>query len=169
MIQKSPSGHIAIGVQDSRVQLILEKALALMDWTFYFRDPYLEYPNKLNAFRRLLLTAAEDKEVGDEMVYSRWKVDRKQMMLAKGIVSFYSCLLYSLLISLKPENRFCNNRLAVKLQMRIIVPMAYNLDSKDDCVTRVAELLKDRRYIYAVKTSSRHDVCLSSLHSHPLC
>ena len=90
-------------------------------------------------------------------------------MIAKGVVGFYLSVLhsYSLLIPLKPENRFCNNRLAVKRQMRSIVPMAYNLDVKKDCVGRVAELLKDRRYIYAVKTSSGHVVCFSSSHSRP--
>ena len=160
-ILKSPSGHITIGVQDPRLQLIFEKTLALADKSFFFVNPFLEYPNKLSAFRRLLLTAAEDKEVGDATIHSRWKVDRRQMMLAKGIVSLYLSLLTSLLITLKPEGRFCNQRSAVKRAIRNIVPTAYNLDTENDCVWRVTELLQDRRYIYGVRGSGQL-VCLPS-------
>ena len=39
--------------------------------------------------------------------------------------------------------------------MRNIVPMAYNLDTENDCVWRVTELLQDRRYIYGVRGSGQ--------------
>ena len=160
-IRKSKSGHVAIGIQDSRIQVIFEKTLALADKSFFFKNPYLDYPNKLNAFRHLLLTAANDEEVGDSTIHSRWKVDRRQMMLAKGIVCLSFYLLISLLISRKPETRFCNQRSAVKRAMRNIVPMAYNLDTENNCVWCVTELLQDRRYIYRVRGSGQL-VCLSS-------
>ena len=89
-LKRSETGHVNICDQAPRIQPILEKAVTLADKIFFFQNPYLEYPNKLNAFRRLLLDAAADKVVGDEAVLSRWKVDRKQMMIARGVVRFFT-------------------------------------------------------------------------------
>ena len=87
-IHKSSSNHVTVGVQSKRIQVVFDKCLVLADRIFYFTDPYLEYPNKLIAYRRLLIDAAKDKSINDTVLARRWSQDSKQMMLAKNIVCY---------------------------------------------------------------------------------
>ena len=97
-IQKSGSNHVTVGAQSKRVQVVFDKCLVLADRIFYFTNPYLEYPNKLVAYRRLLIDAANDQSINDTVLARRWSQDSKQMMLAKNIVSFLFFRFFLLLI-----------------------------------------------------------------------
>ena len=72
-------------------------------------------------------------------------------MLAKNIVSFLYLPLFIVINPPKPESRFCNNRTAVKMIMRNIVPSSYKLGQGATCVDRVTRWLEGRRYIYGLE------------------
>ena len=92
---KSPSGHVTLKAQSNRVRTVFDKAIMLADHVFYFDNPYLDYPDKVTAFRRLLIKAARDPSIEDNHLAERWETDRRQVILAKSIVSLSSCFFYT--------------------------------------------------------------------------